>query len=140
MHFLILPSSLSRYSSAPKTKRILQMLWCIFKTIQFVYFYPQFLALGQSLRHVLDKVTWWHFQSTSKKAIWPKNFMNYMHGFRVSFWRFLRKGWDGCTLLMQPSKIHHSIWRILFVLGADEYLERLEGKIRKCLFFYVKIF
>jgi hypothetical protein len=26
------------------------------------------------------------------------------------------------------------------VLGADEYLERLEGKIKKCLFFYVKIF
>ena len=28
----------------------------------------------------------------------------------------------------------------MFVLGANEYLERLEGKIRKCLFFYVKIF
>ena len=27
----------------------------------------------------------------------------------------------------------------IFVLGADEYLERLEGKIRNCLFFYVKI-
>ena len=27
-----------------------------------------------------------------------------------------------------------------FVLGADEYLERLEGKIRKCLFFYVVLF
>ena len=39
-----------------------------------------------------------------------------------------------------PSKMRHSIWKILFVLGADEYLERLEGKIRKCLFFYVKIF
>ena len=38
------------------------------------------------------------------------------------------------------SKMHHSIWKILSVLGADEYLERLEGKIRKCLFFYVKIF
>jgi hypothetical protein len=25
-------------------------------------------------------------------------------------------------------------------LGADEYIERLEGKIRECLFFYVKIF
>ena len=25
-------------------------------------------------------------------------------------------------------------------MGADEYLERLKGKIRKCLFFYVKIF
>ena len=36
--------------------------------------------------------------------------------------------------------MHHSIWKNLFVLGADEYLERLEGKIRKCLFFYVKIF
>ena len=41
---------------------------------------------------------------------------------------------------VQPSKMHHSICKILFVLGADEYLERLEGKIRKCLFFYVKIF
>jgi hypothetical protein len=25
-------------------------------------------------------------------------------------------------------------------LGADECIERLEGKIRECLFFYVKIF
>ena len=30
--------------------------------------------------------------------------------------------------------------KILLVLGADEHLERLKGKIRKCLFFYVKIF
>ena len=29
---------------------------------------------------------------------------------------------------------------ILFILGADEYLERLEGKLRKYLFFYVKLF
>ena len=34
----------------------------------------------------------------------------------------------------------HIIICFLFVLGADEYLKRLEGKIRKCLFFYVKIF
>ena len=25
-------------------------------------------------------------------------------------------------------------------MGADEYIDRLEGKIRKCLFFYVKVF
>ena len=25
-------------------------------------------------------------------------------------------------------------------MGANEYLERLEGKIRKCLFFYIRIF
>ena len=36
--------------------------------------------------------------------------------------------------------MHQRIWKNLFALGVDEYLERLEGKIRKCLFFYVKIF
>ena len=36
--------------------------------------------------------------------------------------------------------MHHGIWKIIFVLGADEYLKRLKGKIRKYLFFYVKIF
>ena len=29
---------------------------------------------------------------------------------------------------------------IILLLGADEYLESLEGKIRKCLFFSNKIF
>ena len=38
------------------------------------------------------------------------------------------------------SKTHQRILKILFVLGADEYLEGLEGKIRKYLFFYVEIF
>ena len=36
--------------------------------------------------------------------------------------------------------MHHSIWKIIFVLGAYEYLERLEGKIRKCLFFMLKYY
>ena len=36
--------------------------------------------------------------------------------------------------------MHHIIWKILFVLDAYEYLEIQEGKIRKCLFFYAKIF
>ena len=58
----------------------------------------------------------------------------------MPFWQFFRKGWDGHALLVRPSKMHHIIWKILFVLCADEYLERLEGKIRKCFFFYVKIF
>ena len=34
----------------------------------------------------------------------------------------------------------HKQGTAIFVLGADEYLERLQGKIRKYLFFYVKIF
>jgi hypothetical protein len=36
----------------------------------------------------------------------------------VPFWHFFRKGWDGRALL------------VLFVLGADEYLERMEGKMK----------
>ena len=44
-------------------------------------------------------------------------------GKKVPFWQFFIMGWDGRVLL-----------------GADEYIERLEAKITKCLFFYVKIF
>ena len=98
------------------------------------------LALGRSLRHFLDKVTLWHFQSTSKEVICHKFFLNYMHGLKSAILAIFQKGLDGHARLVQPSKMHHSIWKIVFVLGADEYLERLEGKIRKCLFFYVKIF
>jgi hypothetical protein len=57
-------------------------------------------------------------------------------GQKVPFWQF---GWDGRALLVRPSKMHHRIGKILFVLSADEYLARLEGKIKMCLFFYVKI-
>ena len=54
--------------------------------------------------------------------------------------KIFRMGLDGRALLGRPSRIPHRNWKIIFVLGADEYIERLEGKIRKCLFFYVKIF
>ena len=50
-------------------------------------------------------------------------------GQTVAFCQFLRKGWDGRTLLVRPSKMQDSIWKIIFVLNADEYLERLEGNI-----------
>ena len=49
-------------------------------------------------------------------------------------------GWDGRALLGRLSRIPYRNWKIIFVLGADKYIERLEGKIRECLFFYVKIF
>ena len=55
---------------------------------------------------------------------------------------FIQKNVSGSVQVLKQiywifSKMHHSIWKILFVLGADE---KQEGKIRKCLFFYVKIF
>ena len=37
-----------------------------------------FYALGRSLRHVLDKATWLHFQNTSKEVIWHKKILNFI--------------------------------------------------------------
>ena len=65
----------------------------------------------------------------------------------MPFCQFFRKGLDGHALLVWPSKTHHTNWKILFVLGANEYLERLEvaysfmlkhSKIKQCdCFLYV---
>ena len=38
-----------------------------------------------------------------------------------------------------PSRIPHRISKILFVLGADEFLAMMEGKIREGPFLYVSI-
>ena len=42
-----------------------------------------------------------------------------------------------CSNIMHwlKSASNQNISKIIFVLGSYEYLERLEGKIRKCLFF-----
>jgi hypothetical protein len=55
---------------------------------------------------------------------------------------FIQKMWNSRQKWINWifSKMRHSIWKSLFDLGDYEYLERQEGKIRKILFFYVKIF
>ena len=53
----------------------------------------------------------------------------------VPFWLFFRQGRDGRALLVQPLGIPHGISKIIFVLGADEFLSMLEGKIREAPFF-----
>jgi hypothetical protein len=59
----------------------------------------------------------------------------------VSFWQFFREGWHGRALLVRPSKCITGFKKFfLFWVHAGEYLEILEGKIRKCLFFSVTIF
>ena len=68
------------------------MLGCNFEIIQCIHFYLLFSALGQSLRLVLVKSTWWHFQSTSKKVIWPQIFLNYMHGIKSAILTIFQKG------------------------------------------------
>ena len=79
------------------------------------------------------------FIALQKNLFGPKKFQISSTAKKVPFWQFFRMGWDGRALLDQPSRIPHRNWKIVFVLGADEYIERLEGKIRECLFFYVKI-
>ena len=49
---------------------------------------------------------------------------------KVPFWQLLRMGWDGRALLGRPSRIPRRNCKIIFVLGADKWIERLEGKIR----------
>ena len=71
------------------------------------------------------------------KSFGPKKIQISSTGKKVPFWQFFRMGWDGRTLLGRPSRRNR---KIILVLGADEYIEKLEGKIRECLFFYVKIF
>ena len=55
----------------------------------------------------------------------------------MPFWKFLKNGWDGCALLVQASKLHHSIWKILFVLGANEYQD-WKAKLESAYSFILK--
>ena len=69
------------------------------------------------------------------KSFGPKIFQIPCTDQKVSFWQFFRQGRDGRALLARPSRIPHRIWKIIFVLGADEFLAMLEGKIREGPFF-----
>ena len=69
------------------------------------------------------------------KSIGPKKIQIQCTDKKVSFWQFFRQGRDGRALLVRPSRIPCSISKILFALGADEFLAMLEGKIRDAPFF-----
>ena len=44
--------------------------------------YPLLSAFLSTWRHILDKVTWWHLQSTSNEVIWPQKMLKSMHGLK----------------------------------------------------------
>ena len=48
---------------------------------------------------------------------------SFMQGLRSAILAILQK--------VQPSKSNRGNWKILFVLGSYEYLERLKGKIKE---------
>ena len=57
---------------------------------------------------------------------------------KCHFGNFSEKGWNGRAPLVRPSKRHFSIWKIIFVLGAHKYLERLESKLESAYSFMLK--
>ena len=89
---------------------------------------------GRSLIHFLDK-----FKGTSIapqiNSFAPKKFQIPCTDQKVPFWQFFRQGRDGHVLLVGLSRIPHRISKIIFALGADEFLAMLEGKIREAPFF-----
>ena len=72
------------------------------------------------------------------KSSSPKKFQIPCADQKVPFWQFFKQGRDGRALLVWPSRIPHRISKILFALGADEFLVMLEGKIREAPFFKVQ--
>ena len=64
------------------------------------------------------------------KSFGPKKIQILCTDQKVPILQFFRKGRDGHALLMRPSRIPHRISKIIFALGADEFLAMLEGKIR----------
>jgi hypothetical protein len=92
----------------------------ILEIIQFILSDKHLDGAGWSLRHFLDKVKEWHFNSTSNEVIWSKKISNSMHGSKSAILAIFRQGRDGCALLVRHSRIPHRISKILFALGADE--------------------
>ena len=67
--------------------------------------------------------------------MWPKKFSNYMQGLKSAILAIFQTGpgWP-CTVsaaLKNPSQD----FKIIFALGADEFLAMLEGKFREAPFF-----
>ena len=76
----------------------------------------------------------------SNDVIWPKFFLNFKHGLKIAILVIFQKSADWLDWPWPVSaafKSNRSNWKILFILGSYEYLERLEGKIRDGIFFCI---
>ena len=50
--------------------------------IPFLHFFLHKFWILQTLGHVTKKISYRHFHNASKECFWPKNFLNFMHGFK----------------------------------------------------------
>ena len=90
--------------------------WTSFKVVWVV----EYIAVFHKIHRVLGSCgfQWCVFHSFSKNSL-----------------NIQLMGWDGCVLLVRPSRIPRWISKIIFVLGSYEFLAMLEGKDRKSSFF-----
>ena len=81
-HFLILLSSLARNSQEPKLKRIFVILWVLFEKISVFYSDWPKTWIWQILGDVRNIFSKCHLHNASKEVFQPKEFLNFMHGFK----------------------------------------------------------
>ena len=93
---------------------------------------------GWSLRHFLDKVKEWHFNSTSNEVIWPQKNSNSMQWSKSAILAIFQTGQGWLCTVSAAFKNPSRDFKNLFALGADDFLAMLEGKIREGQFFKVQ--
>ena len=68
-HFLILLSSLARYSQEPRLKRMFEILWVLFEKISVFYSDWPKSWIWRTLGHVRDIVCKCHFRNTTRNLL-----------------------------------------------------------------------
>ena len=69
--------------------------------------YPLLSAFLSTWRHILDKVTWWHLQSTSNEVIWPNKFLKSMHRLKSAILAILPEiGWLASLACLVSAALH----------------------------------
>ena len=62
--------------------------------IPLLYFFLHKSWIWQTLGHVTKKFSYHHFHNASKECFWPKNFLNFMHGFKSAILAKMKNWFD----------------------------------------------
>ena len=73
-----------------------------------------------------------------KSFDWLKKFSNSIHGSKSAILEIFQTGLGWPCTVNAPSRIPHRISKILFALGAVEFLAKIRDKIREAPFFKVQ--
>ena len=86
------------------------------------------------MSHNLDKITKWHFKSTSNEVICPQKVSNFIHRYKSAILAILKNGlgWP-CPVRLALKNPSQELKKYVCLGCADEYIERLDGKIETVL-------